>query len=67
MSTAAIRCELDRDAHIGRIIIARADAGNAFTMEMVASMRDGFSALALSREYYRQSGLDPSALDLLIR
>ncbi len=32
-----------------------------------AAYEDGFSALALCRDYYRQNGLDPAALDVLIR
>ena len=46
MSTTAIRCERDPESHIGRIVIARADAGNAFSIEMVAAMRDGLKAFA---------------------
>ncbi len=43
---AAIRCEGDAATHIGRIVIARAEAGNVFSMEMVAAVRDAFVAFA---------------------
>ena len=33
----------------------------------LAAYEDGFSALELCRKHYRQVGLDPRALDLLIR
>ncbi|MDP3137892.1 MAG: enoyl-CoA hydratase/isomerase family protein, partial [Burkholderiaceae bacterium] len=41
-----IRCERDAESHIGRIVIARPDAGNALSLEMVAALRDGFAAFA---------------------
>lgn len=40
MSTK-VRCERDAQAHIGRIVIDRADAANVFSMDMVATVRDG--------------------------
>ena len=46
MSTTAIRCERDAESHIGRLVIARADAGNAVSIEMAASLRDGLAAFA---------------------
>ena len=46
MSANAIRCERDADSHIGRLVVGRIDAGNAFSIEMVAAMRDGLAALA---------------------
>ena len=46
MSTNAIRCERDAESHIGRLVIARADAGNAFSIAMAAAMRDGLAAFA---------------------
>jgi hypothetical protein len=33
----------------------------------MADYEDGFSALELSRKYYREAGLDPGQLDLRIR
>lgn len=33
----------------------------------MAAYEDGFSALALCRTYYREQGIDPAALDKLIR
>ncbi len=32
-----------------------------------AAYEDGFTALELSRKYYREAGLDPKKLDLLVR
>jgi len=32
-----------------------------------AAYEDGFTALELTRKYYRQAGLDPKKLDALIR
>ena len=32
-----------------------------------AAYEDGFTALELSRKYYREAGLDPKKLDALIR
>ena len=40
-----IRCESDADTNIGRIVIQRDDASNAFSMAMVAAFRDALSAL----------------------
>ena len=34
---------------------------------VVAAYEDGFTALELSRKYYREAGLDPGELDLLVR
>lgn len=46
MSHPAIRCERDAGTHVGRITIARAEAGNAVSIEMVAALRDAFNAFA---------------------
>ena len=46
MTHPAILCERDAEAHIGRITIARPEAGNAVSMEMVAALRDAFNAFA---------------------
>ena len=34
---------------------------------VVAAYEDGFTALELSRRSYREAGLDPGELDLLVR
>ena len=44
--TTLVRCECDEAPHIGRIVIARGEAGNAFTMEMVAAVRDALKRFA---------------------
>ena len=71
----AVRCERDAAAHIGRIVIARGEAGNAFTMEMVAAVRDALNQFAqddaikvilLSAEGADlSSGFDPMQVELL--
>jgi hypothetical protein len=33
----------------------------------LAAYEDGFTALELTRKYYREAGLDASELDLLVR
>lgn len=43
---ASIRCEVTGRAHVGRIVIARAGAANAVSIEMVAALRDAFGRLA---------------------
>ena len=46
MSPSLIRCERAAEPHIGRVIIARGDAGNAISIEMAAAMRDALAAFA---------------------
>ncbi|MGE4242720.1 enoyl-CoA hydratase/isomerase family protein [Ramlibacter sp.] len=46
MTHPSIRTERDATAHIGRIVIARGDADNAVTLDMVAALRDAFVAFA---------------------
>ena len=41
-----VRVERDAQSHIGRIVIAHAEAGNAISMAMAAALRDAFAALA---------------------
>lgn len=75
--TDHVRCERDAQAHIGRIVVARSEAANAFTMEMVAAVRDGFAAFAqddaikvilLGAEgEHLTSGFDPSQLEQIYR
>ncbi len=43
---SAIRTERDAAAHIGRIVVARPEAANALSMDMVAALRDAFVAFA---------------------
>ena len=45
MSTQ-VRCERDAKLHIGRIVIDNTNAANAFSIEMVAAVRDGFAKFA---------------------
>ena len=40
-----IRCESDAASHVGRIVIARAEQANAFSLEMVAAFRAALSRL----------------------
>ena len=44
--TSQIRCEKNVQAHTGRIVINRVDMDNAFSIEMVKAMRDGFADFA---------------------
>lgn len=46
MTHPAIRCERDAESHIGRITLARAEAGNTVSTGMVAALRDAFNAFA---------------------
>ena len=46
MSPSFIRCERVDEPHVGRLIIARGDAGNAISIEMAAAMRDALAAFA---------------------
>ena len=73
----AVRCERDEAAHIGRIVIARGQAGNSFTIEMAAAVRDGLNRFAqddalkvilISAEGADlSSGFDPAQAELLFR
>ncbi|HVZ42221.1 MAG TPA: enoyl-CoA hydratase/isomerase family protein [Ramlibacter sp.] len=46
MTHPAIRCERDAVPHIGRIVVARPEAANAVTTDMVAALRDAFARFA---------------------
>ena len=46
MSRPHIRRESDAGSHIGRIVIARPEASNAVSIEMVVALRDAFAAFA---------------------
>lgn len=43
--SAHVHCKRGPHAHVGRIVLARADAGNAFTLDMVAQFREALREL----------------------
>ena len=74
---AAVRCERGAQTHIGRILIDRGDGTNAFSMDMVAAMRDAVTAFAQDDAIkvilispagpHLTSGFDPAQLEQMYK
>jgi len=77
MHLTGIRCEIDQDSQIGRLIIARPDARNAISIEMVDlfiqgldhfAKNDDVKVIVISAEGTElTSGFDPSQVELIYK